>query len=502
MTSRSLLGVLGVCLVAVVGYGFVHVITHTEVLGVARPVLPPIAEMGFEAPESNVLVPFEISIDRLSQEAEAAVPHSIRGEKGLPNMGPAARNSVRWNFTRNEIVGSESNGRMNLTTKIAGSATLKGRVQPIRGSIGKLLGKLKPSVPYSQTVRLAADVHASAVPELTKNWRLRPNIHGNVRLTEARARIAKVVDLSLKGTLQGDVDSAVAREIRRINEKVAQDVFLEAAARDAWMELCKPISLGMVGDESLFLVVEPLDFLAMQPRISKSSINLVLGLRARTALISSGPANDSCTEFPQELRIVQDIPDESVVAVDTELSYSVVNEVLRDQVQREGVVEAHGAVGEIKAVTLEPFGTRLLATVEGVFRETRFFGVRVEGKLFFELEPTLDEERQIIQIEHVKIGASSDQALGKVAAGALMVLATSIENRLQHVTVDLKPLIEKERVRATKALMGLSTGQDAVEFSNASITDIRLEELRIGYSGIRILVLVRGSLGLVVRELT
>ena len=457
-------------------------------------------EEAFEAPESNVLIPFKISIDRLAQEAEAAVRPSIRGEKGLPNMGPAAMNSVQWNFTRSEIVGTESNGRMNLRTQIAGSATLKGRVQPIRGSIGKLLGKLKPSVPYSQTVRLAADVHASAAPELTKNWRLEPNIQGNVRLTEARARIAKVVDLSLKGTLQGDVDSAVAKEIRRMNEKVAQDIFLEAAARDAWRELCKPISVGKVGNESLFILVEPLDFLAMQPRISKSSINWVLGLRARTALVSSGPANDSCTEFPQELRIVQDIPDESVVAVDTELSYSVINEVLRDQVQREGVVEADGAVGEIKAVTLEPFGTRLLVAVKGVFRETRFFGVRVEGNLFFELEPTLDAERQIIQIEHVKIGASSDQALGKVAAGALTVLATSIEDRLRHITVDLKPLIEKERVRATKALMELTTGQDAVEFMNASITDIRLEELRIGYSGIRILVLVRGSLGLLVKD--
>ena len=140
MISRPLLGILGVFLVAVVGYAFVHLVTRTEVLGVARPMVPPIAEVRFEAPDSYVLIPLEISIDRLSQEAEAAVPHSIRGEKGLPNMGPTARNSVRWNFVRNEIVGTESNGRMNLRTKVSGSATLKGWVQPIRGSIGKLLG--------------------------------------------------------------------------------------------------------------------------------------------------------------------------------------------------------------------------------------------------------------------------------------------------------------------------------------------------------------------------
>ena len=501
MNLRTLLTLLGVFLVVAVGYFFVYLLLRTDRLDVRRPMPPPIVAHSFETPASELLVPFEVSLHQVSQATETTVPRTISDQKGLPNFGPTAGNRVGWHLTRNKILVSASNGRLHLETKIAGTATVRGKIQPIRGSVGKLLGKLKPSVPYSQTVRLAATVRASTAPELNEDWRIQPKIQGKVSLRKARARIAKVINLSLRDTLQDDVDRAVNKEVAQLNKRVAGDDFLEKAARDAWIQLCRPISLYDVGQAPLYLVIKPLNFLAKQPEVEGMSVRLGLGLRAKMALISKSPEDVGCGEFPQKLTVVKEVAGESVVALEAALSYSFLNAVLAEQVRRGGVVEADGARAEIKAVTLEPFGTRLLATVEGSFRETKFLGARVQGKIFFEVEPTLDAKRQAINIAQAKIGASSQQALGKVAAGVLSILAGAIEKQLQHFTLDLKPLAEKERERASKALMRLTKKQDTLQFSKAKILEIRLERLQVDNSGLRVLVLIRGRLAVVATKL-
>lgn len=494
MNLKKLLGLLVVFIALVAVYFLVHVPTDVEQFDIKPPTSPPIDARSFETPESQVLVPVEVSLRALEQAAEEGVPRKKSGEKDLPNYGPAAKNKIEWQLTRTSISVSESNGRLHLETKIAGSATVRGRVEPIRGTIGKLLGKLKPAVPFSQTVKLAATVHASMKPRLTKSWRVQPNIQGQAQLEEARARIAKIINLSFKSKLQGDVNRAINKEVVRFNERVEEDDFLEKAARDAWAKLCSPISVGDVGQPPLFLVIKPLEFLAMQPEIDGESVQVGLGLRAKTRLLSNVPEDLDCSKFPQELTIVKEVNGGSVIALDATLSYSVLNEQLARQLQDGGLIETRGARAEIKVITLAPFGNRLLATVEGTFRETRFLGTRVEGKLFFDVEPTLDEGEQTIGIKNVKIDASSNQALGKVAAGVLSVLAPAIEERLRRVTLDLKPLAEKERERASKALRRLAGKQSGFGFSKADISKIRLREIQVDNTGVRVLLMVRAKL--------
>ena len=493
MNPKTLLTLFGVFVALGGGYFLFHVLTGAERLDIKAPMSPVIGASSFETPASQVLVPVEVSLRAVEQAAEEGVPNTMSGKKGLPNYGPVVKNTVSWRLTRNNISVAESNGRLHLETKIAGSATVKGRVEPL-GKFGKLFGKLKPAVPYSQTVKLAATVDAFMKPRLTKDWRVQPNIKGQVELEKARARIAKIIKLSLKRNLQGDVNRAIEKEVSRLNERVEEGDFLEKEARDAWAKLCSPVSLGDVGQPPLFLVIKPLDFLAMQPEIDGESVKVGLGLRAKTMLMSHIPEDLDCSKFPQELTIVKEVDGGSVIALDATLSYSVLNEQLARQLKDGGLIEARGARAEIKAITLAPFGNRLLATVEGTFRETRFLGTHVEGKIFFEVEPALDEEEQTIGIKHVNIDASSNQALGKVAAGVLGVLAPAIEERLQRVTLDLKPLAEKERERASKALRRLAGKQRGFRFSKADISEIRLREIQVDGTGVRVLLVVRAKL--------
>ena len=494
MKSKTLLTLFGVFVALVGGYFLFHVLTGAGRLDIEAPMSPVIGASSFETPPSQVLVPVEVSLRAVEQAAEEGVPNTMSGKKGLPNYGPVVKNTVSWRLTRNNISVAESNGRLHLETKITGSATVKGRVEPIRGKIGKLLGKLKPAVPYSQTVKLAATVDASLGPRLTTEWRVQPNIDGKAQLEEARARIAKIIDLSLKSQLQGDLDSAIKKEIARLNKRVEKDDFLERAARDAWAKLCRPVKLEDAGQPPLFLIIRPLEFLAMQPEIDGESVKVGLGLRAKTMLMSNVPEDLDCGEFPQRLTIVEEVDGGSVVALEATLSYSVLNEQLARQVQDGGLIEARGARADIKAITLAPFGNRLLATVEGTFGETRFLGIHVEGKIFFEVEPTLDKGEQTIGIKHVKIDASSNQALGKVAAGVLGVLAPAIEERLRRVTLDLKPLAEKEKERASKALRRLAGKQTGFGFSKADISEIRLSKVQVDNTGVRVLLMVRAKL--------
>ena len=217
--------------------------------------------------------------------------------------------------------------------------------------------------------------------------------------------------------------------------------------------------------------------------------------------MSRAPEDIGCREFPSKLKIIEEAVGDSVIAIDAGLSYSFLNNVLAEQLGPGTTLQVPSATAEIKGISLAPFGTSLLATVEGSFRETILFGARVEGTLFFVLEPSLDQKRQVITISQVEIEATSDHALGKIAAGVLSVLAGAIEERLTHLTFDLKPLAEREKDRVSQALMQLPNEGDAFVFSNADISDIRLEQLRVDDSGILILFLVRGRLAVEVTSI-
>ncbi len=452
------------------------------------------------APEpsvSSIRIPITIAHETLAGFANVSVETSVQGGNQLGNFGPASGNSIRWSLSRTPIAVSGADGRLTVSTAVNGSVTVAGSIKPIRGDIGKLLGRANPSQPYSQTADVGASLTVSAAPELHTDWSIEPNLQASANVHEASARIMGLFDISFRSELQGPLDEAVTKERDKLSELIRSDQSLRNEAMKAWTELCRPIPV-VVGDglPDLSLRIEPKVFAATQPVINAGGVSVELGLEAFVRLTSAGEASGECPPFNETLALAA-APDGGVtISLQAKLDYRSINTALEKVRAANPVVSAPGVEAQLSRVTLSPLGSSLLVTVEGRFAETRFFGAGANGTLYLAVSPELDETEQTVTLRGATLHVESREALLKVAAALSSLLGPAIEARIAAVSFDLKPEIEKLRGDVNKAAEALRTQSGPTRASEAMLDSIALGALWHDETGVHVTVQATGRVAL------
>ena len=461
---------------------------------------PPLATGAGAVPTakpSRIRFPVSVSIDTLQQYANVAVPPAVSGSKGLGNFGPAAGNSLSWNLARLPVAVSGGGGRLTVATSIGGSVTVRGSIQPIRGDIGKLLGKLKPSQPYSQTADVGADILASIAPQLQADWSVVPHLAGQAIVREASARIAGIFDLSFRGELQGPVNDAVNRTVADLNARIAADRTLKGKALEAWTKLCEPVPVPVGnGLPDLSLRVSPRGFVATQPVIDASSVRLDLGLDAVVRLVPATTPAEACPPFNETMTIAASTDGVTSVALSADFGYDALNQALEAVRSKQPKVSGSGVEAEFSKIALAPLGDLLLLEVDGRFTETSFFGASATGTIYLAARPELDVAGQRLGFSNVSIDAASRDALGRVAVALGSTLSPLIESRLKEMTIDLRPVIEKARDSAAAAAAKLKDAKGPVRVSEAALDDQSLASLWHDAAGVHVAIEANGRIAL------
>jgi hypothetical protein len=366
-----------------------------------------------------------------------------------------------------------------------------------------MMGGLRPSIPYSQTLDLAASVTASTAPALTPDWRVRGNIQVAASLTQAEARIANIFDLSLRGELQPHVNERLATVVRDLEAEIASDQSLERTARNAWARACQPVEIGLgSGRPSVWLLINPIGFMAAQPVIGPDHVEVSLGLRSRPTVATSKPASPSCPPFPGQAEIVEKIPERSSVTLQASLDYGALNAAIAAELVRNNTVATDEVEARVSAVSLSAYGDMILAAMDAEFLEKRFIGARASGRVFVAVRPRLDSEAQVLRLESARIDARSNDLLTSVGVGGLRALAPLIEQRLSQISFDLRPQIEHLKERAAEAAARLPSSSGPLRIRQASLEDVRLLGLGHGPDGLQLAVTAQGRIALEVMRLT
>jgi hypothetical protein len=402
-------------------------------------------------------------------------------------------------LARSPLSVSGADAKLSVATSIGGTVTVRGKIQPIRGDVGKILGKLKikPSQPYSQTADIGADVSASAAPQLQADWSVTPNLTGQATMREASVRIAGIFDLSFRSELQGDVDKAVNNAVADLNARLAADRTLKTKAAEAWAELCKPLPVSAgEGLPDLSLRVSPRGFIATQPIINADGVRLDLGLDAVVRLTSVGEPAEDCPPFNETLTITESTDGVTAVSLRADLGFEALSQALETLRAEKPEVSGSGVEAELSRITVGPLGDRLLLAVDGTFSESSWFGASAMGTIYLAATPKLDAARQMLGFDNVSIDAASRDALSSVAVVLGNALSPLIESKLKDMTFDLKPEIEKARGAANAAAVKLKDEKNPVHVSEAALDDLKLAQLWHDDAGIHLTIEARGRIAL------
>jgi len=424
---------------------------------------------------SRILVPLSISTALILKKVENSVPRTQSGSKGLRNFGPAADNSLSYSFNRSDISMSGHGGALKAAGEVKGTVRVQGRIKPVRGTAGKLLGKVNPRVPYSQSLNLTGKISAKISPRILPNWRIQPNLSGAVTLTEARARIANAFDLSLRGEIQPDVNNKVAQEITRLNQQIANDTTLENEARKQWVRLCEPIPIGNE-DAQFYLHVTPIGFLASQPVIDSNNISISLGLDAKLQLSDKTRLDAQCPEFNSTLRILESVQSQTSLSINGNVSYEALNNLLDRELGKELIDETTNIMVLPEEIEIANHGDKLLLTVQAEFvQDGWFWDTKTKGTIYLEAKPVLDAESQKIRFENVKLSINSKEALGKVFSTLVTAFSSLIENEVTKISIDLVPEIDKAKAKVASLKDKLQDDQN----NPIAVQEMKLDDLTL-----------------------
>ena len=418
------------------------------------------------ATNARLAIPLAIPNEVLQGAIEHAVPHTFADSDELKILDlPGSKADVKvrywWDVTRGSIrVASARDDVLSLSTRASGEVGLSGVAD----------------------IDVGLSIAVEAEPRLLANWGLRPNYDVEVEITNPDVLPTRPIDL--EGRIESKIDDK-ANSYQDEATAAVSDVIREIAL-PAWNALCT--SVPIASEPGLWLQVTPGSARATHPRFSDTTAVLGLGVDAQL-LVSTDSAHSGC-DFPGRVRISSEMYSgtfESIIPVvfsydelGSELSVAVADKTFGDDV-----------IVQIKSLRVGPHNGKLLISTNVSARLSGFWGFfkkRAEGILHVLAEPRLDTARQVVSLTNVQMDTESQDVLS-AALGELgeRWLEDAFEDRMVLV---VQPMLEKWRDQANAAIAELSSETLEVD---AEIGQVRLTEIQVGRSYVRILGIVEGT---------
>ena len=433
---------------------------HPPPSEVETPPLPPLGDG-----TSSVAVPLSIPLALVEDAIRDAVPERVTGAAGS-GLG---RRSWDLGFTSLPTV-SANGDRLRLHAALDGSAAWAG------GSFSTVV-----EVWSDFAIRFGEGVSLILEPTTT-------------------------VDLEFGSSLAAlfGEDQAVAEVVRMIaSEAGALSAEFERRAHEAWGAMCT--TLGVGPGEGIELAFEPQRASVTQPVITSESIDLSIGVDARTRLgagartgsgadtrtgpdadtrtrSAAGAAGLDCTPL-QELSVVANHEGAVDFVFPVEIGYEQLDSVVAERYA--GTRLGGSVAAEVLSIAIRPYGESLLLALDVAVTEN-WFGSRTNGLVYVVVDPVIDVEQQALRVTGTRIHAQS--------GGALMTLfaklgGPSLEEFLEAETVALGPILDEWRGEASTAMDAIDVGPLRIE---GDIESLGVERMDVGPATVRVVLSARG----------
>jgi hypothetical protein len=481
----------------------------------SRPGMTALHPMAPVTRTSVVIAPVAVAALAIRDIMEANAPRGLNGKNENPLADLLGKADIGWTISRGPIGVQGVNGGLNIATSLNGSLRATGQIAnqggnaagALAGILGDRLGqdvqKLTGRV-LDQRADIRGNVSVLSRPQLLPNWRIEPNLSGNVSLGDGGMQIAGI-KLNISDQVKPLLDKTVNEQIGNLAGRLRSDRTLENAARKQWTQMCRSISLGAAaaGVPPLWLEVRPTRAFAAQPRILPDWVILTVGVQAETRIVPTATRPDC--PFPAQLDLVPRQLDQGEVkiGVPIDVPFTELNRLMEAQLKNKTFPETGNSPGQVTvlASNISASGERLLISLRVKAKETKsWFGFGAEATVHVWGKPTLDQQNQIMRLTDITLDVRSDAAFGVLGAAARAAIPYLQKALADNAVVDLKPFAANAQKSIEAAITDFQAPVDGVEVE-AAVTGLRLVGIDFDSTTLRVIAEADGTARALVRKI-
>jgi hypothetical protein len=473
------------------------------------PPLPP------APPSSVILAQVTIPITAIRDAADRGAPRNFSGKAENPVSQILQNADIGWSASRGPIgvtggqdvlsLNSGLTGRLNVTGSLAAKTT--GAVgDAISGLLGRDVGNKIASInikAVNASAEIKGNVVVTARPKFGANWRIEPNLNGQVNLGDSSLSVAGS-RLNVPAEIKPVIDKNVADQIAAAGDRIRNDPTFERNARVQWTKACRSIPLQTSSPSAppLWLELRPTRAVAVQPNVSASAVTMTLGIEAETR-ITPKQTTPLCP-FPEKLSVVP--PTQPIVAIDIpiDIPFTDVDKIVEAQlIGRSFPEDGSGPVNvTVKRVEVAASGDRLLISLLlNAKDKSSFLSFGGEATVHVWGKPVLDQKSQILRLADVEMGVESEAAFGLLGAAARAVMPHLQKTLADKTTVDLKPFLGDAQKMIANAIAEVQKNEDNNVKVATQIMNLGLADIAYDSKTLRLIAEVTGNINVTVAAL-
>jgi hypothetical protein len=462
--------------------------------------LPPAAR------RSTIIAPVNIALSAIRDTVERAAPRDFSGKGNNPVGQVLSQADIGWTIGRGPVSAAGNGGALVISTPLLGTLNVTGSLASAAGNIGGSLGNFLNSNlgkeikglagnTFSAKADIKGSVVVSARPAILANWRIEPNLSGQVTVGDTNVAAAGL-RIGVPAQVKPLLDQTVNEQIAAVQARIRNDTTLEQTARQQWAKMCRSIPLpgAAAGLPDLWLEMRPVKALAAQPRVDANNLVLTLGVEAETRVVAS-ETKPTCP-FPASLDLVPPLQDGQIaVGVPIDMAFTAVNKILEAQIKGRSFPEdGSGSIGvTVKGVRVTPSGDRLLISLLVNAKERKsFFGFGADATIQIWGHPVLDQQQQTLRLADTELAVESEAAFGLLGAAARAAMPYLQASLTKNAVIDLKPFAAGAKQKIDAALADFRTSTDGLRV-NADVTDLQLVGIAFDANTLRIIADARGK---------
>ena len=481
-------------------------------VGAAITPLPPLQPV---SRASYVIAPVTVALSAIRQSLDNAAPRELVGknDNAVPSLLSKAdlgitisRGSMSVNGKPNELtIITPISGTIKVTAQIASQAgNLTGTITGLLDSnIGKAVGNLT-SKTLDQHADVRGQVTVRSKPALTANWRLEPNLTGEVALGDSAVTLAGF-KINVANEAKPLIDREVNAQIGNLQNRLRNDPIIERTVREQWAKMCRSIPLGggAIGLPTLWLEMRPVRAAAAQPQVDVRNVTLTVGVQAETRILPA--ARQPVCPFPAQLELVPPMDNGKLsVGLPIDVPLKDLNKLLEAQLKGKRFPDDPSAPVEVEVRTASlaaaDDGHLLIALRVKAHERTSWFGFGAEANVNIWGKPTLDTQNQILRLTDLTLTVESEAAFGLLGAAARAAMPYLQQALADNAVIDLKPFAADAQKKIAAALADFQQDSKGVRV-DAEIRDLRLTGIEFDSTMLRVIAEADGNARVAVSEL-
>ncbi len=275
---------------------------------------------------SVILAQITIPITAIRDTADRGAPRNFAGKADNPVSQILQNADIGWTASRGPIGVSGGRDILSLNTALTGKLNVTGSLaakttgavgDAIGGLLGSNVGRQISSInikAVNASAEIKGNVTVTAQPKFAANWRIEPNLNGQVNLGDTSMSVAGA-RLNVPAQIKPVIDKNVADQIAAVSNRIRNDPSFERNARIQWAKACRSIPLQTASGgpaPPLWLELRPMRAVAVQPNVTATAITMTIGIEAETRVTPKQTV--PLCPIPDKLSVVP--PTQPIVAID------------------------------------------------------------------------------------------------------------------------------------------------------------------------------------------